>query len=163
SEKISWLRILALVINIAAVVYLLLTKRLFGLRGGKAAYEAERHEANLMEVQEAAAPERPGHHRRAAPPPAQRPAYPRARRQAHHPRHCRRRPRGRRHQARAGHGRRTGARPPWLDAEHRRRSPTRSDERGSGTIRAIARLSPGLAEIAFAFVTPVDKIQAVHH
>lgn len=65
SEKISWLRILALVINVAAVVYLLLTKRLFGLRGGRAAYEAERHEANLLEVQEAATPERPGHHRRA--------------------------------------------------------------------------------------------------
>ena len=34
----------------------LVTKRLFGLRGGKAAYEAERHEANLLEVQEAARP-----------------------------------------------------------------------------------------------------------
>jgi len=62
-EKITWLRVLALVINVAAVIYLLATKRLFGLRGGKAAYEAERHEANLLEVQEAATAERPGHHR----------------------------------------------------------------------------------------------------
>ena len=55
-EKITWLRIVALLINVGAVVYLLLTKRLFGLRGGKVAYEAERHEANLLEVQEAARP-----------------------------------------------------------------------------------------------------------
>lgn len=65
TEKITWVRLLALAINIGAVVYLLVTKRLFGLRGGKAAYEAERHEANLLEVQEAATAERPGHHRAA--------------------------------------------------------------------------------------------------
>ncbi len=53
SEKITWVRIGALIINVGAVVYLLLTKRLFGLRGGKAAHEAERHEANLLEVEEA--------------------------------------------------------------------------------------------------------------
>ena len=58
-ERVTWLRIVALLINIGAVVYLLLTKRLFGLRGGKAAYEAERHEANLLEVQEAARPRSP--------------------------------------------------------------------------------------------------------
>src|SRR5581483_4711321 len=44
TEKITVFRIGALIINIAAVVYLLLSKRLFGLRGGHAAYEAERHE-----------------------------------------------------------------------------------------------------------------------
>jgi uncharacterized membrane protein (DUF2068 family) len=54
TEKITWLRVGALLINVAAVVYLLLTKRLFGLRGGKAAYEAERHEASLLEVEESA-------------------------------------------------------------------------------------------------------------
>jgi len=53
-EKITWVRIGALVLNVAAVVYLLLTKRLFGLRGGRAAHEAERHEANLLEVKVAA-------------------------------------------------------------------------------------------------------------
>ena len=58
-ERVTWLRIVALMINIAAVVYLLLTKRLFGLRGGKAAYEAERHEASLLEVQDAARPRSP--------------------------------------------------------------------------------------------------------
>ena len=50
TEKITWVRIGALVINIAAVLYILLSKRLFGLRGGHQAYEAERHEASLLEV-----------------------------------------------------------------------------------------------------------------
>ncbi len=49
-EKITTFRIIAFVINVAAVLYILLTKRLFGLRGGKAAYEAQRHEASLLEV-----------------------------------------------------------------------------------------------------------------
>ena len=35
TEKISWLKITVLVINIAAVLYLLLSKRLFGIRGGE--------------------------------------------------------------------------------------------------------------------------------
>ena len=34
--------------------YLLWTKRLFGLRGGHAAFEAERHSASLLEVERAA-------------------------------------------------------------------------------------------------------------
>ena len=51
AEKITWLRIAALIVNVAAVVYLLLSKRLFGLRGGFAAYEAEMHEASLLEVE----------------------------------------------------------------------------------------------------------------
>ncbi|NUO57795.1 MAG: DUF2127 domain-containing protein [Hamadaea sp.] len=55
TERVTWVRIGALVINIAAVVYILLSKRLFGLRGGKAAYEAERHETSLLEVEQAAA------------------------------------------------------------------------------------------------------------
>jgi uncharacterized membrane protein (DUF2068 family) len=54
TEKISWLKIIVLLINIAAVVYLLLSKRLFGIRGGSAAYEASLHEASLLEVEEAA-------------------------------------------------------------------------------------------------------------
>jgi uncharacterized membrane protein (DUF2068 family) len=53
TEKITWLRIGALIINVAAVVYLLVTKRLFGIRGGHAAYQAEREEANLLEVETA--------------------------------------------------------------------------------------------------------------
>ena len=54
TEKVTTIRIGAFVINVAAVVYLLLTKRLFGLRGGRAAYEAERHEESLLEVEQAA-------------------------------------------------------------------------------------------------------------
>jgi hypothetical protein len=53
TEKITAFRVGALIINVAAVLYLLLTKRLFGLRGGKAAYEAQRHEQSLLEVERA--------------------------------------------------------------------------------------------------------------
>ena len=42
THKLSPLKILALVINVAVVIYLLLAKRLFGLRGGAAAEAAER-------------------------------------------------------------------------------------------------------------------------
>jgi uncharacterized membrane protein (DUF2068 family) len=55
AERVTWLRVGALIVNIAAVVYILLTKRLFGLRGGHQAYEAERHETSLLEVESAAA------------------------------------------------------------------------------------------------------------
>jgi len=53
TEKVTWVRVGALIINIAAVVYILMSKRLFGIRGGHAAYEAERHEASLLEVEAA--------------------------------------------------------------------------------------------------------------
>jgi uncharacterized membrane protein (DUF2068 family) len=53
-EHVTVLRVVALVVNVAAVVYLLLSKRLFGLRGGRAAYEAERHAQSLLEVEQAA-------------------------------------------------------------------------------------------------------------
>ena len=56
-ERVTVLRVSALIINIAAVLYILLSKRLFGLRGGHKAYEAERHEASLLEVEAAAADE----------------------------------------------------------------------------------------------------------
>ncbi len=36
------------------MVYLLYTKRLFGLRGGREAFERERHADSLLEVQTAA-------------------------------------------------------------------------------------------------------------
>lgn len=54
-EHVTALRVVALVVNVVAVVYLLLSKRLFGLRGGRAAYEAERHAQSLLEVEQAAA------------------------------------------------------------------------------------------------------------
>ena len=39
--------------NVFAVVYILWTKRLFGFRGGRAAFEAERHSESLLEVERA--------------------------------------------------------------------------------------------------------------
>ena len=54
TEKITWLRVVALIVNVAAVVYLLVSKRLFGIRGGHAAYEQAQHEASLLEVEESA-------------------------------------------------------------------------------------------------------------
>ena len=65
TEKLTAIRIGAFVLNVAAVVYLLLTKRLFGLRGGYAAYEARRHQESLLEVEDAAQNPHPeqGHQR----------------------------------------------------------------------------------------------------
>lgn len=54
TEKVSYLKIGTLLLNILAVAYILLAKRLFGLRGGRAAFEAERRDASLLEVEEAA-------------------------------------------------------------------------------------------------------------
>jgi uncharacterized membrane protein (DUF2068 family) len=42
TKSISWLKVLALLINLLIVIYLLLAKRLFGLRGGGRAERAER-------------------------------------------------------------------------------------------------------------------------
>ncbi len=53
TEKVTVLRVGALVLNVGAVVYLLLAKRLFGIRGGHAAYAASMHEASLLEVEQA--------------------------------------------------------------------------------------------------------------
>ena len=58
-DKVSWLKIVVLLVNIAAVLYLLLSKRLFGLRGGHRAYEASLHEVSLLEVEESSAPTSP--------------------------------------------------------------------------------------------------------
>jgi Predicted membrane protein len=55
AEKVTVIRVGALVLNLAAVIYLVWTKRLFGVRGGKHAYEAERHEVSLLEVEVAGA------------------------------------------------------------------------------------------------------------
>lgn len=54
-DKVSWLKIVILVINVAAVVYLLWSKRLFGIRGGHRAYEESLHEASLLEVEQSSA------------------------------------------------------------------------------------------------------------
>jgi len=53
-EKVTWLRVGALVVNLFAIAYLVSTKRLFGVRGGHAAHTAERHSASLIEVERSA-------------------------------------------------------------------------------------------------------------
>ena len=55
SHKVTWLKLVAFGINVALVLYLVLTKRLFGVRGGGAAYAAERQNMSLLEVEESAA------------------------------------------------------------------------------------------------------------
>lgn len=54
AEKVTWLRIGALVLNVFLVVYIVWTKRLFGLRGGRAAFEAARENVSLLEVERSA-------------------------------------------------------------------------------------------------------------
>ncbi len=54
AERITAVRIGALVINLGLVIYIVVTKRLFGVRGGKEAYEGQRHAASLIEVEQAA-------------------------------------------------------------------------------------------------------------
>ena len=54
-ERVTWLRVVAFAFNVFAVVYILWTKRLFGFRGGRAAFEAERHSQSLLEVEQATA------------------------------------------------------------------------------------------------------------
>jgi uncharacterized membrane protein (DUF2068 family) len=56
-ERVTWLRVLAFLVNVFAVVYIVWTKRLFGLRGGHAAFEAERQSESLLEIEAAATQE----------------------------------------------------------------------------------------------------------
>jgi uncharacterized membrane protein (DUF2068 family) len=50
--KVTWLRVGALIINLFAVFYILWTKRLFGFRGGHEAFDAERRNDSLLELEE---------------------------------------------------------------------------------------------------------------
>ncbi len=52
--KVTPLRIAALAINLFLVAYLVISKRLFGVRGGVRAHEAERENTSLLEVEAAA-------------------------------------------------------------------------------------------------------------
>ena len=52
--KVTWLRVAALVINLLLVIYLVRAKRLFGVRGGKTAYEARLRSESVIEVEQAA-------------------------------------------------------------------------------------------------------------
>ena len=55
--KVTWLRIAALIINLFAIAYILWTKRLFGFRGGHGAFEEERRNDSLLEVEHSATTE----------------------------------------------------------------------------------------------------------
>jgi uncharacterized membrane protein (DUF2068 family) len=56
TRKVSVLALVLLVVNLALVLYLIITKRLFGVRGGKEAYDARlRSESVLAEAQRLAA------------------------------------------------------------------------------------------------------------
>lgn len=57
TEKITFLRVAALLVNLAAIIWLLWSKRLFGLNGGSKAYYAEHHSESLMTVERAAVAE----------------------------------------------------------------------------------------------------------
>ena len=50
TEKLSVFKTATLILNLAAVVYLLLSKRLFGLRGGREAYERELTSSSLLDL-----------------------------------------------------------------------------------------------------------------
>jgi uncharacterized membrane protein (DUF2068 family) len=54
TRGITLTRTLAFVINVSAVIYLLFAKRLFGLRGGRKAYDEERRGEQLLEIEQAA-------------------------------------------------------------------------------------------------------------
>jgi uncharacterized membrane protein (DUF2068 family) len=54
TEKVSWLKVGALVVNLVAVFYLVWSKRLFGVRGGHEAFVAERDAMSVLEVEAAA-------------------------------------------------------------------------------------------------------------
>jgi uncharacterized membrane protein (DUF2068 family) len=49
AAKVTPLRLGAFVVNLALVVYLLVTRRLFGLRGGKKAYEARMRSESILD------------------------------------------------------------------------------------------------------------------
>jgi uncharacterized membrane protein (DUF2068 family) len=55
TKGITLTRAVTFGINVAAIVYLLVSKRLFGLRGGRKAYDEERRGEQLLDVERAAA------------------------------------------------------------------------------------------------------------
>ncbi|HUC56077.1 MAG TPA: DUF2127 domain-containing protein, partial [Streptosporangiaceae bacterium] len=52
TEKVSWTKLVLFAINLALVLYLVLTKRLFGARGGRTAYEAALRSESLFDEAE---------------------------------------------------------------------------------------------------------------
>src|SRR5215472_5337171 len=51
TAKVTVLRLLAFLVNLALVVYLVVTKRLFGVRGGKKAYEAMLRSESILDAE----------------------------------------------------------------------------------------------------------------
>ena len=54
AKGITMTRVVTFSINVLAVIYLLISKRLFGLRGGRKAYDEERRGEQLLDVERAA-------------------------------------------------------------------------------------------------------------
>jgi uncharacterized membrane protein (DUF2068 family) len=54
AKGITMTRVVTFTINVAAVIYLLISKRLFGVRGGRKAYDEERRGEQLLDVERAA-------------------------------------------------------------------------------------------------------------
>jgi uncharacterized membrane protein (DUF2068 family) len=52
TRKVSVLALVLLAVNLALVLYLVITKRLFGVRGGKAAYDARLRSESVLEAAE---------------------------------------------------------------------------------------------------------------
>jgi hypothetical protein len=52
--KVTWLRMGAFLINVLLVAYLIWSRHLLGVRGGKEAYEARLREAAVIEVEQKA-------------------------------------------------------------------------------------------------------------
>jgi Predicted membrane protein (DUF2127) len=50
TAKVTVTRVLFFIVNLALVLYLVLTKRLFGVRGGKRAYEARLRSESIMDA-----------------------------------------------------------------------------------------------------------------
>ena len=57
--KFTVLRLLTFLVNLALVVYLVVTKRLFGVRGGNKAYQARLREDSILDAAEEAAAQHP--------------------------------------------------------------------------------------------------------
>ena len=53
-HKVTWLRVVAFIINLLLVAYLVWSKHLLGVRGGKEAYEARLRGEAIIEVEQAA-------------------------------------------------------------------------------------------------------------
>jgi uncharacterized membrane protein (DUF2068 family) len=50
TRKLSWIALVLLAVNLALVLYLVITKRLFGVRGGRRAYDARLRSESVLEA-----------------------------------------------------------------------------------------------------------------